>query len=159
MVLDERDALFAGNSWMTLKIVQWSLISAGFSDGPETQCLRLLCWLWASRLNLLTRRRPCGHGKAAPRSNHQYRPELLTDLVDRAKAVEIKNLRARALQQARRSLLERVMAFSNGNQAKMEKWPRVTQCVLIVKPSLVSQFELQLHYIEREQPASSEIRT
>jgi DNA-binding NtrC family response regulator len=69
----------------------------------------------------------CSNGKAAPAGNHQYRPEPLTDLVERARAGEIKNLRARVLEQAERSLLERVMAFSNGSQAKMAKFLGVTR--------------------------------
>jgi DNA-binding NtrC family response regulator len=78
-------------------------------------------------IELVHAQEACGNKKPFSNTARRYRPEPLTDLVERARAGEVKDLRARVLEQADRSLLDRVMGFAHGNQAKMARWLGVTR--------------------------------
>jgi DNA-binding NtrC family response regulator len=72
-------------------------------------------------------RAACARKNISLNTLRHYRPEPLTDLVKRAMTGEVKDLRTRAVEQLERSLLERVMHFAQGNQAKMARWLGVTR--------------------------------
>ena len=69
----------------------------------------------------------CGHKPSPPTSTRPYRPEPLTDLFDKARAGEIKNLRQRLFDQLEHAVLERAMSFAKGNHSKVARWLGVTR--------------------------------
>jgi DNA-binding NtrC family response regulator len=80
-------------------------------------------------IDLTHARAACGHTNTSPSARY-YRPEPLTDLVERARTGDLKNLRACAHEQLERSLLERLFPSSKGNQTKLAKWLGVTRKTL-----------------------------
>jgi DNA-binding NtrC family response regulator len=81
-------------------------------------------------IELIHAQQACGSGTPVPGRGRKYRPEPLTDLVERTRAGEITNLRALAHEQVDRSLVERLMELSNGSQSSVAKLMGVTRTTL-----------------------------
>ena len=81
-------------------------------------------------IELIHAQEACGRKKPPSNAAGAYRPEPLTDLVERARSGKVTNLRARVFEQAERSVLARLMPLSGGNQTKMARWLGVTRKTL-----------------------------
>jgi DNA-binding NtrC family response regulator len=91
------------------------------------------------RALLQARHRPVGIGHVREACEQLRKPanpstadreDSLTDLLERAQAGEIDNVRDKVVEQAERKLLARAMEYARGNQAKVARWLGMTRTTI-----------------------------